>query len=385
MNFLPSKKGHASKKRRKLKEMLSVKDPFASFDNFYYQEIAKMTAAGGWGINFERKESYIDPEGRRILNIPDGFKPKPNTALKFYAEEHHEKVLELFNSCRSGKSFTAYFKMLTFDNKEFWARGTGKPLYDENNTIIGVHGVFQDITSEKLKELSLENSLHLIETQNSKLFNFAHIVSHNLRSHSSNLQLTLELMESVTSEEERQEFMTGLNSISESLNETIVHLNEIVNTQSRADDEKVPVEFETVLFHVKNSLTQLILKTEAEIYSDFSLVSSIKYIPAYMESVFLNLLTNALKYKHPDRTPLIQITTYYKNGSDYMEFKDNGLGIDLALYKDKLFTMYQTFHKHEEAVGIGLFLTKNQIEALHGTISVASVVNEGTTFTIQFN
>ncbi|OAB80112.1 PAS domain-containing sensor histidine kinase [Cochleicola gelatinilyticus] len=362
-----------------------MKNPLTHFDNFYYQEIAKMTAAGGWGINFVKKESYIDPEGRRILNIPDSFVPKPKSALDFYVEEHHEKVLELINSCRSGKPFTAYLKMLTYDKKEFWARAIGKPLYDHEKNIVGVHGVFQDITSEKLKELSLENSLHLIEIQNSKLLNFAHIVSHNLRSHSSNLQLTLELMNSVSSEEERKEFMESLDSISKSLNDTIVHLNEIVNVQSKADEEKLPVHFEEILQQVKNSLNQVILKTKTEIYSDFSLVPSIKYIPAYMESIFLNLITNSIKYKHPDRPPKIEISTYFKNGSDYLEFKDNGIGIDLELYKDKVFTMYQTFHKREDSVGIGLFLIKNQVEALHGKISLESTVNKGTTFTIQFN
>ena len=67
-----------------------------------------------------------------------------------------------------------------------------------------------------------------------------------------------------------------------------------------------------------------------------------------------------------------------------LEISDNGIGIDLEKFGDKLFGMYKTFHYNKDAVGIGLFITKNQIESLNGEIFVESIVNEGTTFTIKF-
>ncbi len=137
-----------------------------------------------------------------------------------------------------GVPFNTTIKMLTYDKKEFWAKAFGKPLYDENETVIGLHVVFQDIDVEKLKELSLERSLKVIASQNSRLFNFAHIVSHNLRSHSSNLKLTIQLLNSIHSESEEKELKGSLVDISASLNDTISHLNEIVSVQSKAHQEK---------------------------------------------------------------------------------------------------------------------------------------------------
>ena len=64
--------------------------------------------------------------------------------------------------------------------------------------------------------------------------------------------------------------------------------------------------------------------------------------------------------------------------------QDNGLGIDLERHRKKLFGMYKTFHKHPDSRGIGLFMTKNQIEAMGGFIDVESKVDEGSIFYVNF-
>jgi len=67
-----------------------------------------------------------------------------------------------------------------------------------------------------------------------------------------------------------------------------------------------------------------------------------------------------------------------------LSIEDNGIGIDLKKYDENLFGMYKTFHQNEDAKGLGLFIAKNQIEALGGKIEVKSEVDKGTTFTIFF-
>ena len=356
----------------------------SNFNDFYYKEVAKLTGAGGWSVNFRDKIRFIDPKGQKILNTPEGFKPTSETALDFYALDERKRAQRIFLECSKGVPFSTTMKMLTYDKKEFWARAAGEPLLDENNEIIGIHGVFQDINEEKLKEISLEKSLEVIASQNSRLFNFAHIVSHNLRSHSSNLQLTIELLNSINSEEEEKDLKESLVNISHSLNDTISHLNEIVTVHSKAKDEKREVIFDEVLENLKISISRSMLDSDAEIFSDFSEVPSIKYIPAYMESIFLNLISNSIKYKQPERKPVIDIFTFSENGKDHLMIKDNGRGIDLSKYGDRVFNMYQTFHGNKDSIGIGLFITKNQVEAMRGTISIESTVCVGTIIKITF-
>lgn len=379
MNFLAQKR-----KKAFLKENLPTPNEENPFDNFYYGEVAKLTGAGGWSVNFKEKKSHLDPEARRILNTPADYRPSLKSALDFYAPEAKDLATQTFIGCSMGTPFSTTVKMVTFDGKEFWAKAVGQPIYDSDKNIIGIQGVFQDVNEEKLKEISLQKSIKVIESQNSRLFNFAHIVSHNLRSHASNLHLTLELLKNIDSHEEEKELKGSLFDISQSLNVTIDHLNEIVSAQSKSLDEKKMLSFDEILQSVLHSINRMVLDTDAEIFSDFSEVPEIEYIPSYLESIFLNLVTNAIKYRHPDRHPVVDICSLEEDGRICLIIKDNGIGIDMKEYGDEVFNMYRTFHGNQDSVGIGLFITKNQIETLQGSIQIESEVNVGTTFKIKF-
>lgn len=61
------------------------------------------------------------------------------------------------------------------------------------------------------------------------------------------------------------------------------------------------------------------------------------------------------------------------------------MGIDLNRYGGKIFGMYKTFHNNKDARGLGLYIIKNQVEAMGGNITVNSEVNKGATFNVYFN
>ena len=106
--------------------------------------------------------------------------------------------------------------------------------------------------------------------------------------------------------------------------------------------------------------------------------------PAFLESIMLNLTTNAIKYS--DENKKVSIEYFITDEPDFtvLNVKDNGLGIDLERYKDDVFGLYKTFHRKENSNGIGLYITKNQIESMNGKIEVESKVNEGSTFKVYF-
>lgn len=358
------------------------------FDNYYYKEVATLLGAGGWSVDFINKKSYIDPAARSILKLSNDFKPSLYSLAEFYPEgEHREKAIETFIACSNGVSFNTTVKMITTQGQEFWVQAMGKPTYNDSKEIIGIHGVFVDINVQKTKEIEIEKSMKIIASQNEKLQNFAHIVSHNLRSHTSNLQLTLELLKMahpITENEEEETLRDMLFEISKNLNNTITHLNEIVTIQNIVPRDLKNISFTEVFNRVEQSLTHIIKATHASIFTDFNEVKEIPYIEAYLESILHNLVSNALKYKHPDRDPSIHIVTFLKDEKPCLLVRDNGLGIDMEQYGQKLFNIYQTFHYNEDAQGVGLFMTKSQVEALGGTIYATSELNKNTTFTIEF-
>tara|TARA_R110002051_G_scaffold4229_5_gene22689 strand:- start:6034 stop:7098 length:1065 start_codon:yes stop_codon:yes gene_type:complete len=352
-------------------------------DDFYYEEISNLTGAGGWMIDFIEKKSYFDKQAKRILKVPTDFTPTLKNGYKFYAEEHSEVAAELFLGCAQGIPFHSEIKMVTFDGDVFWARAHGTPLKDENDEIVGIRGVFQNIDFEKKRELRLQKSIDLIEKHNERLYNFAHIVSHNLRSHVSNLQLTADLFETDSLNKGQKELFANFPSIAANLDTTIQHLHEVVTIQTESDIKREEIDVQDMFNRVISSIKQLVQQNDVAFDTEFSEVEKVHYIPAYLESMLLNFITNAIKYRKPDVRPEIRVFTYEEDKKKYLVVQDNGIGIDMDLHGEKVFQLYKTFHNNPDAVGLGLFLTRNQVEAVGGKVFVESKVGKGCKFTVQ--
>ena len=380
VNFLAQKR-----KKILLQESLPSSRKENPFDDFYYKEIALLTGAGGYRVNFLNKTSFIDPEGRRILKVPTDFVPSlSKNLMQFYAPSEHLRVMNTFSECQQGVPFATTVKMLTHTGEEFWAKAIGKPMRNNLGEVIGIQGVFQDITSEKNKALALENSLKTIESQNARLLNYAHLVSHNLRSHASNLTLALELLKEVENKKDEVELVAGLSTISEGLCSTIDHLSEIVSIQDKCKAKRQRVSFEESLNEVKKGLHTMISDNRVEIFTDFSEAPYVEYLPSSLVLILSNLLTNAIQFRHKERNPVIDIYSLENEGKVSLVVKDNGVGFNSTMYKDCVFNLYETFNEGIDTLGTGLFTVKNQVESLGGSISVESEPVKGTTFRISF-
>lgn len=352
-------------------------------DSTYYEEISNLTNAGGWSVNFVEKTSFFDTQARRILEVPEYYIPSLKEGYKFYAEEHRDLATNLFFGCAQGTSFSEEIKMITYTNKIFWAKAYGRPIYSNKKEIIGVRGAFQDITLEKEKEIRLQQSLHIIEAHNKRLYDFAHVVSHNLRSHASNLQLSATLFDTDNLNANQLELLDNFENLGKSLNDTLSDLNEIVTLKNPSSLHIEKVVFSDVVHKVQASMQEKIKQSRCTFFTDFSEIETIEYIPSYLDNILRSLINNAIQFKHPDRDPEVTIFTYQENKKSYLVIKDNGLGIDLDMYGDQVFKMYSTFHDSVNGQGISLFLIKNQVEALRGHITVESKLGKFTKFTIQ--
>lgn len=240
----------------------------------------------------------------------------------------------------------------------------------------------EDITSRKETEAQLRYTNELVSEQNNRLVNFAHIVSHNLRAHSGNFEMLLYMIEQAGTEAEKNELMQHLKKVSSLLSETIVHLNEVVSIQSSIGPEKIKLNLPEYIRNTTGILAAEIAMHQVTISINVPADLEVDYNPAYLESILLNLVSNAIKYRHPDRKPVINIHLEEQGGEKILFVTDNGKGINLQRYGKKLFGMYNTFHGNRDAKGIGLFIAKNQVEAMGGKIEVSSEVDNGTTFKI---
>jgi signal transduction histidine kinase len=243
--------------------------------------------------------------------------------------------------------------------------------------------VFQDLTQRKETGLRNEHLLSVATNQNKRLLNFAHIVSHNLRSHSANFKMLLDLLDMSTDELNQSQILSHLRHASDALNETVSHLNEVVSMSHEVVENMRPISLKKAIESASNHFLGLLRK--AEVNLDVAPDLKVKAVPAYLDSIFTNLFSNSIRYSSPDRLLSINIKAAIVGDKVIVLFTDNGLGIDLAKHGTKIFGMYKTFHKHPDSKGIGLFIVKNQIEAMNGIITVESKVDQYTTFKLTLD
>ena len=259
------------------------------------------------------------------------------------------------------------------------------PLTNDDGKAYGLIGISHDISDLKRKEEEMHNLINVTSLQNKKLVNFAHIVSHNLRSHTANFSMLLEFLVNEVDESEKKNIINMLTNASDNLLETLENLNDVIAISTNVGLEKKSVNLNEKIDTVKKNLNAFLLNNNATIINTIPDHVEIDVVSSYIDSILMNFITNAVKYKDPERKPIVTLSATRDNGYTVLSIKDNGLGIDLKKYGDKLFGMYKTFHNHSDARGIGLYITKNQIEAMNGKVSVSSKVGKGTTFNIHFN
>ncbi len=346
-------------------------------------EASDMAKVGGWFYNIDENRLHWTKGTYDIHNIDYNETPNVEAGISYYVDSYKELVKQKFyDLLENAIPFDIECQFKPRDKAVIWVRAKGKAVTNLKGEVIAIQGVFMDIDESKQLELEQANAINLISDQNKRLLNFTHIVSHNLRSHSSNISMLLEMIKEATADD-KQELFVHLEKASSALENTISDLNEVVRINNRIDKQVSIVRFDDTLDKTMEILhVQL---GQARLTSDFHLVPSVKFIAAYMDSIFLNLLTNSLKYADPNRAPEVRVFSRKNElGDTLLVFEDNGLGIDLEKHGKDLFGMYKTFHKHKEANGVGLFLVKNQVESLGGKIEVKSEVGKGTRFTFIF-
>jgi signal transduction histidine kinase len=270
--------------------------------------------------------------------------------------------------------------------EEYWTNFSMIPVHNKDGDHTHWISIQRDTTQDKNQEKEKEQLIRELTQNNKDLKQFSYITSHNFRAPLSNLTGLLYLIEDIPIEnEELKEILNGFKKSTQLLNETINDLVKVViikdNPSIQKEEIIVNEVFENVFFQLDNQIKLhkpiLIIEMEER--------SLLKVNKAYLESILLNIVSNAIKYRSKDRKLKITIKVHTNENCVNLEIEDNGIGIDMLKNKDKIFGLYQRFHNYPDSKGLGLYLVKSQVEAMGGTIEVESFVNKGTKFTINFN
>ncbi|MEM9077162.1 MAG: PAS domain-containing protein [Bacteroidota bacterium] len=341
---------------------------------------------GIWDFDIENNKLVWDENMYKLYQVKkDDFSGDFEAWEKTVHPDDKEKsLIELQEAIDGTKNFNTEFRVKTQEGTIKHIHGFGKVFRDKNGKAVRMIGANTDISRIKKADNRLRELLTTTEKQNKSLLNFAHIVSHNLRSNSSNLSMLTGMLLDDTCPEKRERFLEMIKISSERLDDTVVQLNEVIKIQS---DPNVNLQW----VNVKVGLTEVLESINAHLEEidpniDIQIGDNLRVhgVKPYISSIFLNLLTNSLKYRKPNIKLKIVIKAHEEEGYTTISFKDNGRGIDMERHGHKLFGMYKTFHGNKDAKGVGLFISKNQMDAMNAEIEVLSKADQGATFLLRF-
>lgn len=242
---------------------------------------------------------------------------------------------------------------------------------------------FREYIARNKAEEERDQLIEDLTSRNQDLSQFAYITSHNLRAPLSNLIGLIDILNYDLLDEYNKTIVDMFKDSAHKLNETIYDLTQMLSIKSNKNVKIEKVSVSRIFKKVCNSFTKQIHTMGIYIHSDFK-QELIPFNKSYLESVLMNLMSNSVKYCSEKRSLKIEIATWIdeNNGNIILTFKDNGMGIDLIRHKDRIFGLNERFHNHVNGSGVGLFITKTQINSLGGEITVESEVDKGSTFTI---
>lgn len=242
----------------------------------------------------------------------------------------------------------------------------------------------EKIVNERTLELKQTNK-RLIKT-NEDLDNFIYAASHDLKSPLTNIEGIVNILNKELSfpNETSKELFDKLKDSINQVRSNINSLSEVAKVQKNpyADIREINIEkvIDTVIKENEETINNegITIKKQLDI-------KTVTFSKVGFKSIMSNLITNAIKYRSEKRKLTIIIKSEEKENFTIMSIEDNGMGIDLSLYKDKIFKIFNRFHDHVEGTGIGLYTVSRLIENSGGTINVESEVDKGTTFILKFN
>ncbi len=253
----------------------------------------------------------------------------------------------------------------------------GKPIY--------FIAQIQNINQRKLAEARLNTLIKKLERSNQELDEFASVVSHDLISPLHKQLMLIDLMREEYSDilaEEGQEYLTKISGY----NSRMKKLVDSILTYARLTTKTQPfvaVALNEVIKDVFYNLKPEIAQVKAQIQVDE--LPTINGDRLQLNQLFLNLLQNALKFRHRDRVLKIKIEYHLESDRHQIAISDNGIGFEPE-QQVKIFTPFHRLHSQSKYPGTGLGLAIcNKIVSRHqGTITAHSQLNEGATFVISF-
>ncbi len=378
------------------KKLIKINDELKIINQTYAQA-EKLAGLGNWRYSFQDKSSIYSQNFYSILGLdPKQHKLNLRHFLKLIHPDDRSNVIESFkNSVRHYKPFIVSYRIYTKDYKIKYIKSIGKIIKDNKNQKY-FNGINMDITEMVTNSKQLEIKNKKLELFNTDLASFNYVASHDLQAPLRKIQMFISRineMELPNMSKQGIEYFKRINTAA-------AHMQVLINDLllfSRTNTSTAEFELTNLnelLSNAKEELNLQIEEKNAQIVCES--LPTIFAIPYQLQQLFINLLSNSIKFAREEEPPIIKIShhiiqkqfvlfdedlisdTYHK-----ITVCDNGIGFENH-YAEKIFHLLFRLHDKAEypGSGIGLAICKKIIENHFGFIEATSEPGRGTCFNI---
>ncbi len=236
-----------------------------------------------------------------------------------------------------------------------------------------------------------EQKLHLRNQElislNKSLDSFTYRVSHDLKAPIINVKNMISMLEEFTDNSQNPllpEIFSNLHSSTNRLESTIIDMLKLTRIE-RIEETKSLISPQEIIDSLIPTYHNELQQINAEFINQINSSTIVYASDIELKSIFQNLITNSIKYRHAERLLKIEISAQITNKVCTITYRDNGVGIDLKKFEDKLFNMFERFNTNStiEGTGVGMYIIKKLVETNNGTIDLNSAPDKGLTYQIS--
>ena len=268
------------------------------------------------------------------------------------------------------------------DGTAFWANVVISAFTDDAGAVEGFWKITRDLTERKRAEEQLNESAERLRRSNRELEQFASVAAHDLQEPLRKIQAfgdRLRTRSAAALDEQGTDYLARILQAAGRMRRLIDDLLAYSRISTRPES-LVSLDLRGVIADVLTDLEVRVQSTGGRV--EIGELPLVVAAPSQMRQLFLNLIGNALKFRHPDVAPIVAISGRPRDDMADITVRDNGIGFEPA-YRERIFEVFQRLHgRHEyEGTGIGLAICRKIVERHGGTIVADSQPGDGATFT----
>lgn len=291
--------------------------------------------------------------------------------------QEQEKVVAGFATLLEDGAVTDFqVKIVIADKSERLVHINASLIYDESNSPIAAQGIVRDITELKNLENQKEKLLLKLEKSNEELQEYAHIVSHDLKSPLRSIDALVSWIKEDNKGKLDEVSEQNLSLIQTTLEKMELLISDVLNYSSVSADNNITEEVD--LNSLVLDLIPIVFVPEHIEIKVMRELPTVLGDKTKLQQVFQNLISNGIKFNDKEKG-FVEIDVLDQESHYRFSIKDNGIGIE-PKFQEKVFKIFNTLNKREDSTGIGLSIVKKIVNLHEGDIWIDSTLGEGATF-----